>query len=61
MPVVKGLKWAANYWIHGNDFKTSMATGCDGRQGQPRRSRMLTQKGAEARLREDAKQRGGRS
>ena len=32
MPVIKGLKRAANYWIHGSDFKGSMASGCDGRQ-----------------------------
>ena len=32
MPVIKGLKRAANYWIHGMDFKGSMAAGCDGRQ-----------------------------
>ena len=32
MPVVKGLKRAANFWIHGSDFKGSMAAGCDGRQ-----------------------------
>ena len=31
MPVLKGIKYAANYWIHGSDFKTAMATGCDGR------------------------------
>ena len=45
MPVTKGVKWAANYWIHGRDFKTSMATGCDGRQGQPKRSRMMKKSG----------------
>ena len=60
MPVIKGMKWGANYWIHVSDFKTAMATGCDGRQGQPRRSRMLTQQGAQARLQEDAAQRAGR-
>ena len=43
--------------IHVSDFKTAMATGCDGRQGQPRRSRMLQQKVADARIREDATQR----
>ena len=32
MPVIKGLKKAANYWIHGMDFKSTMAAGCDGRQ-----------------------------
>ena len=32
MPVIKGLKKAANYWIHAMDFKSSMAAGCDGRQ-----------------------------
>ena len=32
MPVVRGEKRAANYWIHGSDFKGSMAAGCDGRQ-----------------------------
>ena len=32
MPVIKGIKKAANYWIHGSDFKGSMAAGCDGRQ-----------------------------
>ena len=32
MPVIKGMKRAANYWIHGSDFKGSMASGCDGRQ-----------------------------
>ena len=37
MPVLKGVKMAANYWIHGSDFKRSMALGCDGRAGQPRR------------------------
>jgi len=57
MPVLKGQKWGANYWIHVDDFKTAMAQGCDGRQGQPRRSKMLTKAGAEARLREDAVQR----
>ena len=59
MPVIKGLKWGANYWIHGNDFKTAMAQGCDGRQGQPRRSRMLTKSGSDARLKEDLEQRAG--
>ena len=57
MPVIKGQKWGANYWIHGRDFKTSMATGCDGRQGQPKRSRMMKQGAAEKRLKEDAQQR----
>ena len=57
MPVLSGTKWGANYWIHGRDFKTSMATGCDGRQGQPKRSRMMRKGGAEARLREDSHQR----
>ena len=36
MPVIEGVKFAANYWIHGSggtDFKTSMALGCDGRGG----------------------------
>ena len=36
MPIIKGMKYAANYWIHGaggSDFKTSMALGCDGRGG----------------------------
>jgi len=37
MPVIKGEKRAANYWIHGSDFKKAMALGCDGRAGQPRR------------------------
>ena len=32
MPVSKGLKKAANYWIHGSDFKSTMGQGCDGRQ-----------------------------
>ena len=32
MPVITGLKRAANYWIHGLDFKGAMAAGCDGRQ-----------------------------
>jgi len=36
MPVITGQKYAANYWIHGSDFKTSMATGCDGRSGTRR-------------------------
>mmetsp|Transcript_14678 Transcript_14678/g.31056 ORF Transcript_14678/g.31056 Transcript_14678/m.31056 type:complete len:430 (+) Transcript_14678:18-1307(+) len=30
-PVIAGTKLAANYWIHGSDFKRAMATGCDGR------------------------------
>ena len=61
MPVTKGVKWAANYWIHGRDFKTSMATGCDGRQGQPKRSRMMKKSGeAERRLKEDEEQRARR-
>jgi len=60
MPVIKGQKWGANYWIHGRDFKTSMATGCDGRQGQPKRSRLMKGGAAEARLAEDKNQRGGR-
>ena len=34
------MRVQANYWIHGMDFKTSMATGCDGRQGQAKRSRL---------------------
>jgi prolyl 4-hydroxylase len=33
MPIIRGLKKAANYWIHGSDFKRSMAAGCDGRSG----------------------------
>uniref|UniRef100_A0A7S4ITM9 Fe2OG dioxygenase domain-containing protein n=1 Tax=Prymnesium polylepis TaxID=72548 RepID=A0A7S4ITM9_9EUKA len=33
MPVIVGKKMAANYWIHGSDFKGSMAAGCDGRSG----------------------------
>lgn len=33
VPPVKGVKLAANYWIHGSDFKGSMASGCDGRTG----------------------------
>ena len=37
MPVLQGVKMAANYWIHVDDFKQAMALGCDGRQGQPRR------------------------
>ena len=24
-PVIKGLKYAANYWIHGDDFKTPLS------------------------------------
>jgi hypothetical protein len=44
MPVIKGQKWGANYWIHGADFKVAMASGCDGRQMQPKRSRMLKQR-----------------
>jgi hypothetical protein len=43
MPVIKGQKMAANYWIHGADFKTSMATGCDGRQRQLKRSKYGSQ------------------
>ena len=61
MPVIKGVKWAANYWIHGRDFKLAMASGCDGRQGQPKRSRMMRKGGAEARLKEDAVQRARHS
>ena len=57
MPVIQGVKWAANYWIHGRDFKMSMATGCDGRQGQPKRSRMMKGQGAQQRMQEDAAQR----
>ena len=57
MPVKAGTKWGANYWIHGKDFKTSMATGCDGRQGQPKRSRLMKNGAADARLKEDQKQR----
>ena len=57
MPVIKGEKWGANYWIHGSDFKMAMASGCDGRQGQPRRSRMMRQGEANKRLAEDAAQR----
>lgn len=36
-PVIKGVKFAANYWIHGSDFKVAMATGCDGRAGSSQR------------------------
>ena len=59
--VTSGVKWAANYWIHGRDFKLAMASGCDGRQGQPKRSRMMRKGGAEARLKEDAVQRARHS
>jgi len=37
MPVLQGVKMAANYWIHVDDFKQAMALGCTGRHGQPRR------------------------
>ena len=57
MPVLSGTKWGANYWIHGRDFKTSMASGCDGRQGQPKRSRLMRNGAAEKRLAEDKGQR----
>jgi len=57
MPVLRGTKWGANYWIHGRDFKMAMASGCDGRQGQPKRSRMLKNGAAEARVKEDASMR----
>lgn len=33
MPVIKGVKMAANYWIHVSNFKRAMALGCDGRSG----------------------------
>ena len=59
MPVIKGLKRAANYWIHGRDFKLAMASGCDGRQGQPKRSRMLKRGVAEKRVKEDESMRLG--
>ena len=32
-PVIVGKKYAANYWIHGDDFKNAMASACDGRSG----------------------------
>jgi hypothetical protein len=60
MPVIQGSKYAANYWIHGSDFKVAMASGCDGRQGQPKRSRMIKKGGGERRIAEDAKMRKGR-
>ena len=28
LPVIKGVKYAANAWIHQRDFKTPFATGC---------------------------------
>ena len=59
MPVIRGTKWGANYWIHGRDFKLAMASGCDGRQGQPKRSRMLRGRAAEQRIKEDAGMRRG--
>ena len=57
MPVISGVKWGANYWVHGRDFKTAMARGCDGRQGQPKRSRMLKKGVAEQRVKDDASMR----
>ena len=59
MPVVQGTKWGANYWIHGRDFKLAMASGCDGRQGQPKRSRLLKDGLAEKRVKEDESMRNG--
>ena len=43
-----------------DDFKMAMASGCDGRQGQPKRSRMMRKGGASERLAEDAAQRAQR-
>lgn len=57
-PVLKGVKYAANYWIHGRDFKRAMASRCDGRQGQPKRSRLLKQAGARVKADEEARGRG---
>ena len=37
-PVIVGKKYAANYWIHGDDFKNAMASACDGRSGVKARS-----------------------
>ena len=30
-PVVRGLKYAANFWIHMHDFQSFHAAGCDNR------------------------------